>query len=157
MLVGIEGYPRKVTVKTLKGNLKLTGEERAAADNSVKKARSIKPFIKMVNYSHIMPTRYNLDVSDELTKVVPEDFKDEKDKAKYKEAKGAVKSKLEERFNKLNATKDSKAGTSAIYFFRCALLTTEQAAQPLGGTPITDPIPPHPPPSPPPPLMRAES
>ncbi len=33
----------------------------------------VKPFVKFVNFNHIMPTRYNLDVSDKLTKFLADE------------------------------------------------------------------------------------
>ena len=41
----------------------------------------IKPFVKFVNYNHVMPTRYNLDVSEKLAAVIPDDSLTEKEKA----------------------------------------------------------------------------
>eukprot|EP00897_Mesotaenium_endlicherianum_P002339 jgi/Mesen1/2132/ME000152S01220 len=48
LVAGIAKYPRKVTKKQTEKQL-------------AKKAR-LKAFIKVVNYNHIMPTRYQLDV-----------------------------------------------------------------------------------------------
>lgn len=47
IVAGVERYPRKV----LKGM-----EKRTVARRSV-----VKPFLKVVNYNHILPTRYGLD------------------------------------------------------------------------------------------------
>ena len=87
---------------------------------------TLKPFIKQVNFTHIMPTRYNLDLSDELSKLVPEDWQDN-----AKAVKGECKKKLEERYKDLNKLKDTKNGANAVYFFRklkfCALWAAARA------------------------------
>merc|ERR1711924_388115 len=49
LVAGIESYPRKVT-KSM-GKKKLTKRSR------------VKPFVKVVNYNHLMPTRYSVDVN----------------------------------------------------------------------------------------------
>lgn len=48
LVAGIDRYPRKIT-KTMK---KEKSEKRS----------KIKPFIKVLNYNHIMPTRYTADL-----------------------------------------------------------------------------------------------
>jgi len=48
VIVGIDKYPLKVT--------------KAMPKKKVTKRSQIKPFVKTVNYSHIFPTRYNLDI-----------------------------------------------------------------------------------------------
>eukprot|EP00741_Cyanophora_paradoxa_P020599 tig00021275_g19883.t1 len=48
LVAGIERYPLKVT--------KDMGQKRMA------KRSKVKPFLRMINYNHIMPTRYSLDV-----------------------------------------------------------------------------------------------
>ena len=61
----------------------------------VAKRSKIKPFLKSVNYSHLMPTRYNLDL--ELKQVVTVDsFKEVSERIT---AKKAVKKLFEERYN----------------------------------------------------------
>ena len=40
----------------------------------------IKPFVKYVNYNHVIPTRYNLDVSEKLAKVIPDETLTDKEK-----------------------------------------------------------------------------
>ena len=55
---------------------------------------SVKPFVKYVNLQHVMPTRYNLDISDALQQAVGDaDLTD----VKAKEAlKSELKAKLQE-------------------------------------------------------------
>merc|ERR1712167_327256 len=48
VVAGIDQYPRKVT--------------KAMSKNKVKKRSKMKPFVKMVNYNHMMPTRYVVDI-----------------------------------------------------------------------------------------------
>lgn len=33
----------------------------------------IKPFVQHLNFSHMMPTRYNLDISEKLAKLIPDE------------------------------------------------------------------------------------
>ncbi|KAL9667110.1 hypothetical protein QQ045_001458 [Rhodiola kirilowii] len=79
-VAGISKSPKKVIQKDL-------------AKKTAKKSR-VKVFLKRVNYSHIMPTRYTLDV--DLKDVVTPDVLQSKDK-KVTAAKEA-KSRFEERF-----------------------------------------------------------
>eukprot|EP00244_Chara_vulgaris_P007974 TRINITY_DN29_c0_g1_i1.p1 TRINITY_DN29_c0_g1~~TRINITY_DN29_c0_g1_i1.p1 ORF type:complete len:136 (+),score=39.79 TRINITY_DN29_c0_g1_i1:255-662(+) len=80
LVAGIAKYPRKVSKKLSKKKL-------------AKRCR-LKPFIKVINYNHIMPTRYALDV-DLKTTVVPEKLETQ---AKKVETRKEVKKILEERF-----------------------------------------------------------
>ena len=80
LVAGISKYPKKVIRKD-------------SAKKTAKKSR-VKAFIKVVNYNHIMPTRYTLDV--DLKDVVSSDVLQSKDK-KISAAKD-VKARLEERF-----------------------------------------------------------
>ncbi|RWW64665.1 hypothetical protein BHE74_00028084 [Ensete ventricosum] len=80
LVAGIAKYPKKVIRKD-------------SAKKTAKKSR-VKAFLKLVNYSHIMPTRYTLDV--DLKDVATIDALQSRDKkvAACKEAKA----RLEERF-----------------------------------------------------------
>lgn len=61
LVAGIDRYPRKVTKKMGK--------------NKLKKKSKVKPFLKSLNYNHLMPTRYTAhDISFE--KLSPKDLKD---------------------------------------------------------------------------------
>merc|ERR1711993_181638 len=74
LVAGIDKYPKKVT--------KPMGKK--------------KPFLKVVNYNHLMPTRYSVDVA--LNKsVVNKDVL--KDGSKRARARTEIKQKLEERYN----------------------------------------------------------
>lgn len=80
LVAGIAKYPSKIIRKD-------------SAKKAAKKSR-VKAFIKVVNYNHIMPTRYTLDV--DLKDVVSLDALHSRDK-KVAAAK-ETKAKLEERF-----------------------------------------------------------
>ena len=81
LVVGIERYPSKVTRRM--------GEARR------NKSSKIKPFIKTVNYNHLMPTRYTLELEGLKTVVSHETFKET---SQREEAKKTTKKILEERF-----------------------------------------------------------
>lgn len=82
IVAGVERYPLKVT--------------KGMSQKKVAKRSKVKPFIKVVNFNHVMPTRYNLDV--ELKDVVSnEAFKDPTER---NTAKKAVKKVFEERYNR---------------------------------------------------------
>jgi large subunit ribosomal protein L27e len=79
----------------------------------------VKPFVRFINYNHIMPTRYNLDVSEKLAKVIPDDSLADAEKAKA--VRLEVKKTLEERYKALAGTRvgsSDKVGTGVTYFFR---------------------------------------
>ena len=81
IVAGIERYPLKIT--------RNMGQKRIA------KRSRVKPFVKVVNYTHLMPTRYALDV--DLKNVVTGDSF--ADKSKRVEAKKAVRKLFEEKYN----------------------------------------------------------
>ena len=56
-VAGIDRYPRKVT--------------RSMGKNKIQKRSKVKPFVKYVNYNHVMPTRYVVDI--DLKKVLGDD------------------------------------------------------------------------------------
>lgn len=80
LVAGVAKYPSKVVRKD-------------SAKKTAKKSR-VKAFIKLVNQSHLMPTRYTLDV--DLKDVINPDVLQTKDK-KVTAAK-ETKRRLEERF-----------------------------------------------------------
>lgn len=80
LVAGIASYPKKVIRKD-------------SAKKTAKKSR-VKAFIKVVNYNHIMPTRYTVDI--DLKEVVSTDvFKSNDSKVV---ALKETKSRMEERF-----------------------------------------------------------
>eukprot|EP00249_Psilotum_nudum_P003437 c16823_g1_i2 orf=372-779(+) len=74
LVAGIDKYPRKVIKKL--------------SQKKIAKRSRLKPFIKIVNYNHIMPTRYTLDV--DLKSIVTIE-------------------RLESKAQKIDANKDTKA------------------------------------------------
>ncbi|CAL5183084.1 unnamed protein product [Lathyrus oleraceus] len=80
LVAGIKKYPSKVIKKD-------------SAKKTAKKSR-VKAFVKLVNYQHLMPTRYTLDV--DLKDAVVPDVLQSKDKKVT--ALKETKKRLEERF-----------------------------------------------------------
>jgi large subunit ribosomal protein L27e len=80
LIAGIQTNPRKIT--------------RRMSHKKQQKRSRIKAFIKMVNYNHVMPTRYALDL--DLRSVVTPDVVDEA--SAKKEARKEVKKHFEEKF-----------------------------------------------------------
>ncbi|CAA7397494.1 unnamed protein product [Spirodela intermedia] len=80
LVAGISKYPKKVIRKD-------------SAKKTAKKSR-VKAFVKVVNYNHIMPTRYTLDV--DLKDAVTGDALESRDK-KVTACK-EIKARFEERF-----------------------------------------------------------
>ncbi|XP_050435521.1 60S ribosomal protein L27 [Adelges cooleyi] len=89
LVAGIDRYPRKVT--------------KRMSQEKLKKRSKIKPFLKVLNYNHLMPTRYSVqDVT--VDKVSPKDLKDPMIKKKYR---FQTRVKFEEKF---------KAGKNKWFF-----------------------------------------
>ena len=82
LVIGIERYPSKVT--------------RRMGKTRVAKASKVKPFIKTINYNHLMPTRYTMELEGLKTVVSNDTFKET---SQREEAKKTVKRSLEERFS----------------------------------------------------------
>jgi len=81
IVAGIERYPSKVT-------------KRMSQATQTKRSK-VKPFIKVVNYNHLMPTRYTLDLEGLKGVVTAETFNEV---TQRKEAKKAVKKSLQDRY-----------------------------------------------------------
>jgi large subunit ribosomal protein L27e len=81
LVAGIERYPLKVT--------------RRMGSKKVEKRSKIKPFIKTINYNHLMPTRYTLELEGLKGVVTNDTFKEV---SQREEAKKTVKKALEERY-----------------------------------------------------------
>lgn len=110
LVVGIDKYPKKVTKSMTKAR--------------VDKRSKIKPFIKLINYNHLMPTRYQADIDLKKFKSVTEEGTidatlDEElvsNPERKKKAQEAVKKVLEEAYRNQANRKSSKA-TEAVQFF----------------------------------------
>eukprot|EP00286_Rhodomonas_abbreviata_P011015 CAMPEP_0181326744 /NCGR_PEP_ID=MMETSP1101-20121128/21684_1 /TAXON_ID=46948 /ORGANISM="Rhodomonas abbreviata, Strain Caron Lab Isolate" /LENGTH=142 /DNA_ID=CAMNT_0023435263 /DNA_START=24 /DNA_END=452 /DNA_ORIENTATION=+ len=97
LVAGIDRYPRKVV--------------RAMGKAKVEKRTKIKPFVKVINFNHMMPTRYSCDI--ELKKVVDETSIDE---ANICATRKSVKKIFEEKYRNQSAKQDRKSA-GASYFF----------------------------------------
>ena len=78
MVAGIERYPLKVT--------------RNMSSKKIERRTKVKPFVKFVNYNHMMPTRYLVAGDLELKNVVSED------KLSNKETRKQMKRELRKLF-----------------------------------------------------------
>jgi large subunit ribosomal protein L27e len=81
LVAGIERYPSKVT--------------RRMGKKRIEKRSKVKPFIKMVNYNHVMPTRYTLELEGLKSVISNDTFKEV---SQREDAKKQVKKALEERY-----------------------------------------------------------
>jgi len=81
IVTGIERYPRKVT--------KRMGAKKLARRSKV------KPFIKMVNYSHLFPTRYSVELEGLKGILSAESFKEP---TLREDSKKQIKKLLEDRY-----------------------------------------------------------
>jgi large subunit ribosomal protein L27e len=81
LVAGIERYPSKVT--------------RRMGKKRVEKRSKVKPFIKQINYNHLMPTRYTLELEGLKNVINNDTFKEI---SQREDAKKQVKKALEERY-----------------------------------------------------------
>ncbi|OAA63014.1 Ribosomal protein L27e [Cordyceps fumosorosea ARSEF 2679] len=81
VVAGIERYPSKITRRMSKARQE--------------KRSKVKPFIKVINYNHLMPTRYTLELEGLKGSVTADTFKEVSHR---EEAKKTVKKALEERY-----------------------------------------------------------
>ena len=108
LVAGIDIAPKKVT--------------RSMSEKQVKKRSTIRPFVKAINYNHLMPTRYKADL--ELKNLETGDatkFKlDEEalnDAGARELAKKAVKKVLQEGYFAQNKRKNAKMEEGVKYFY----------------------------------------
>ncbi|PKS12136.1 hypothetical protein jhhlp_001434 [Lomentospora prolificans] len=81
IVAGIERYPSKIT--------------RRMSKPRQEKRSKIKPFVKVINYNHLMPTRYTLELEGLKGVVSAETFKEV---SQREDAKKTVKKVFEERY-----------------------------------------------------------
>ncbi|KAI7779672.1 60s ribosomal protein l27-a [Diaporthe eres] len=81
LVAGIERYPSKIT--------------RRMSKTRQEKRSKIKPFVKVVNYNHLMPTRYTLELEGLKGAITSDTFKEV---SQREDAKKTVKKTLEERY-----------------------------------------------------------
>ncbi|WAQ94456.1 RL27-like protein, partial [Mya arenaria] len=70
LVAGIERYPRRVT--------------RGMGKKKIKQRSKVKPFVRVYNYNHLMPTRYSVDIALDKQAVNKDAFKDPARKRKAK-------------------------------------------------------------------------
>ncbi|KAG7385511.1 60S ribosomal protein L27 [Phytophthora pseudosyringae] len=99
-VAGIDRYPRKVT--------------RSMGKNKLKKRSKVKPFVKYVNYNHIMPTRYVADI--DLKKVL--DGEVLANPETRIESRKTIKKVFEERYLNQAACKSEKKAAGVSFFFK---------------------------------------
>ncbi|RWS04724.1 60S ribosomal protein L27-like protein [Dinothrombium tinctorium] len=90
LVAGIDRYPRPI--------IRRMGKKKR------EKRCKIKPFLKIYNYNHLMPTRYRVDINIDK-KVLAKDVT--KDAVKRRNARREVKAKFEEKY---------KTGSSKWFF-----------------------------------------
>ncbi|KAI9226159.1 MAG: 60S ribosomal protein l27-like protein [Piptocephalis tieghemiana] len=82
LVAGIDQYPRKIT--------------NAMNAKKIQKRSRVKPFVKVVNYNHLMPTRYTFEL-EELKKLVTADKVAEP--SQRIETRKVVRKQFEDRYN----------------------------------------------------------
>lgn len=81
LVAGIERYPSRIT--------------RRMSKSRQEKRSKVKPFIKTINYNHLMPTRYTLELEGLKGVVTNDTFKEV---SQREDAKKTVKKALDERY-----------------------------------------------------------
>lgn len=81
LVAGIERYPQQIT-------------KRMSKARQTKRSK-VKPFIKCINYNHMMPTRYTLELEGLKSAVTADTFKEV---SQREDAKKTVKKALDERY-----------------------------------------------------------
>ena len=108
LVAGIMKYPLKVT--------------KPMSEKKIAKRSKIKPFVKYLNYSHLMPTRYVVDM-DNLKKVVESHGMDKNLKPNAKvtdraESRKEIKKIFEDRYLNQASVKSEKKASGVQYFFK---------------------------------------
>ncbi|KXJ96960.1 ribosomal L27e protein family-domain-containing protein [Microdochium bolleyi] len=120
LVAGIERYPSKIT--------------RRMSKTRQEKRSKIKPFIKAVNYNHLMPTRYTLELEGLKGVLSADTFKEV---SQREDAKKNVKKVLEERYT---------SGKNRWFFTPLSMFkspTPSRPAYPRGqSTPVATMLPP---------------
>mmetsp|Transcript_36107 Transcript_36107/g.50346 ORF Transcript_36107/g.50346 Transcript_36107/m.50346 type:complete len:135 (+) Transcript_36107:57-461(+) len=80
VVAGVDKYPLKIT--------------KSMSKKKVAKRSKVKPFVKVVNYNHLMPTRYNINDAT-LKSVGPDSI----EKGRRNATRKTVKKALEDRYN----------------------------------------------------------
>jgi large subunit ribosomal protein L27e len=116
IVCGLAEAPKPVTKKVLKANEKLEGAAKEAADKKVLARQSLKTFVKVVNVTHVMPTRYTNELHEDLSGANEELLKE---KANRQELRKKFKEKLVAKYKNLGTMADGKVQRNTHYFFKC--------------------------------------
>ena len=81
LVAGIDRYPKRVT--------------RKMKPDRIARKSKLKPFLKVINYNHVMPTRYVVDIPFDKANLTKECLKDPR---KKKIMRQKVKASFEERY-----------------------------------------------------------
>ncbi|ORY75720.1 60S ribosomal protein L27-B [Protomyces lactucae-debilis] len=81
LVAGVERYPLKVT--------------RSMSAKRMAKRSKVKPFVKVINYNHLMPTRYALELESLKGVISADTFKEP---SQREDAKKTIKKSFEERY-----------------------------------------------------------
>lgn len=100
LVAGVERAPMKVHKRMKK--------------EKVEKRSRVKPFVKYVNYNHIMPTRYTLPSEIDVKQWVPESAMDNLETKK--DARKQLKFLLQEKFQTPVKDKTGKVSKDMLYF-----------------------------------------
>ncbi len=83
-------------------------------EKTVKKRSCMKAFLKTVNFHHLLPTRYQVDI--DVKKLIDEEGME--DETKRTEAKKELKKMLDARYLNQSESKTDKTKLGASYFFK---------------------------------------
>eukprot|EP01041_Mallomonas_annulata_P009652 gene9652-20066_t len=98
VIAGIDRYPRRVV--------------KAMGKAKLEKRSKIKPFLKVLNFNHIMPTRYSVDF--DLKKISEDSALTTENRV---DSKKSIKKVFEERYKNQSGKNEKKAG-GVSYFFK---------------------------------------
>merc|ERR1711976_618277 len=99
LVAGVDRAPLKVTKRMSK--------------KKIQKRTRVKPFVKYVNYNHMMPTRYQIPTEIDSKTLVSDQQMDPPDGRK--EAKKAIKKLLQEKFVQPPADKAGRPSKDVLY------------------------------------------
>ena len=97
IVAGIDRYPRKIV--------------KAMSKKKVEKRTKVKPFVKAINFNHLMPTRYSVDF--ELKKEVDDSSLAQENRV---DVRKKIKSIFEDKYRTQTAKTEKKAA-GVQYFF----------------------------------------
>jgi len=109
LVCGVARTPKKITRA-------LVAADAANGTKKVEKRCVIKPFVKVLNMNHVMPTRFTLDVHEALKNVITDSSLNAEDKKGI--AKNKAKAILTARYKDQATGKNDKAVAGVQYFFR---------------------------------------